>query len=107
MMITSKVKKVVKTIIEAYPKTITYPEKDGSLIIRVSECFSDTIQGENFTGYPSTFLRLQFCTLNCVWCFHENQKVTKKIGGQVKIKDIKVGDILLTLDEKTGSIVET
>jgi len=36
--------------------------------LEVSEFFADTIQGENFVGYPATFLRLQGCTLNCVFC---------------------------------------
>jgi len=34
----------------------------------VAEFFCDTIQGENFVGYPATFLRLQHCTMNCAWC---------------------------------------
>lgn len=37
-------------------------------VLHVSEFFADTIQGENFVGYPATFLRLQGCTLNCVFC---------------------------------------
>lgn len=37
--------------------------------LNVAEFFSDTVQGEGVTsGVPSTFLRLQGCTLNCVWC---------------------------------------
>lgn len=36
--------------------------------LNVAELFADTIQGENWTGTPSTFLRLQGCTLECVWC---------------------------------------
>lgn len=35
--------------------------------LMVSELFANTIQGENFY-YPSTFLRLKDCTLNCVFC---------------------------------------
>ena len=35
----------------------------------VNELFYDTIQGEGPTaGTPSVFLRLQGCTLDCVWC---------------------------------------
>ncbi len=34
----------------------------------VAEFFCDTIQGENFVGWPAAFLRLQFCTMDCVWC---------------------------------------
>lgn len=57
-----------KTIIESYPKEKRKARQDGSAILRIAECFSNTIQGENFVGIPSTFLRLQGCTLNCVWC---------------------------------------
>lgn len=38
-------------------------------MLRVSEFFCDTIQGEGiYTGHPATFLRLQGCTLDCLWC---------------------------------------
>src|SRR4051812_28672287 len=40
--------------------------REDSLI--VSEFFGNTIQGENWSGVPSTFLRLTGCTLDCVWC---------------------------------------
>lgn len=43
-------------------------EVEGIDYINVAELFSDTIQGENFIGYPSTFLRLQSCTMSCIWC---------------------------------------
>lgn len=37
--------------------------------LNIAECFTDTIQGEGVTsGKPATFLRLQYCTLSCVWC---------------------------------------
>lgn len=36
--------------------------------LNVAEFFCDTIQGENFIGYPATFLRLQGCTQFCVFC---------------------------------------
>jgi organic radical activating enzyme len=36
--------------------------------INVSEFFCDTIQGENFVGWPATFLRVQHCTQSCVFC---------------------------------------
>ena len=61
---------MVRTIIEAYPKEKrVIGEKDSSKILHVAECFSNTIQGEGINvGQPATFLRLQFCTLNCKWC---------------------------------------
>jgi 7-carboxy-7-deazaguanine synthase len=38
-------------------------------VLDVSEFYYNTIQGEGiYTGHPSAFLRLQTCTLNCVYC---------------------------------------
>lgn len=84
-------------------KTADKFTREDSLI--VSEFFANTIQGENFSGIPSTFLRLTGCTLDCVWCFYENTSIVKK-NGKSLIKNLKTGDILLTLDEKQN-IVET
>ncbi len=56
-----------KIIIEANPTfRRVVSEKDRSL--DVAEFFCDTIQGENFIGWPSAFLRVQHCTLNCSFC---------------------------------------
>jgi 7-carboxy-7-deazaguanine synthase len=60
----------VKNIIVAYP-TFTKDNCDVGYdprILAVSEFFFDTIQGENFIGYPAAFLRLQNCTLGCKYC---------------------------------------
>ena len=102
------------TIIEAFPrevKTVRAWEEDNPAILKVAECFADTVQGENSVGIPSVFLRLQGCTLNCSWCFHPNTKIDFKSGqnlidGRKRIKDVKIGDILWTLDPEKG-IVET
>ncbi len=38
-------------------------------VLKVSEFFCDTIQGEGiYVGSPAAFLRLQGCTLNCSYC---------------------------------------
>lgn len=57
-----------KTIIEQFPKETRQAAEDGTAILKVAEFFCDTIQGENLSGIPSSFLRLQGCTLDCVWC---------------------------------------
>jgi len=51
----------------------------------VSECFGRTIQGENFVGYPSIFLRLQNCTLNCSWC---DSETVWRVGNPYTIDEI-------------------
>ena len=58
---------MVKTIISANP-TFEKPTPETGTFLRVAEFFYDTIQGENFVGYPAAFLRLQGCTLGCKWC---------------------------------------
>lgn len=57
-----------KTLIEQFPKEKREAAKDGSGTLLIAEYFCDTIQGENFAGNPASFLRLQGCTLDCVWC---------------------------------------
>ena len=43
--------------------------KPNICTLNVAEMFANTIQGEGVnTGHPATFLRLQGCTLKCVWC---------------------------------------
>lgn len=57
----------MKTIIEPFPKETRIASE--SRVLRVAELYTDTVQGEGQTiGVPATFLRLQGCTLNCVWC---------------------------------------
>jgi organic radical activating enzyme len=97
-----------KTIYEAFPNgTRRILPEDEPRCIRVAECFSRTVQGEGrYTGHPATFLRVQGCTLNCHWCFHENTIVNTK-DGKKRIKDIKEGDVVYTLDPKTNKLVLT
>lgn len=55
-------------IIEAFSERKRVTE-DTPYKLRVSEFFCDTIQGEGIhVGHPAAFLRLQGCTLDCVWC---------------------------------------
>jgi len=55
-------------IIEAFSKNQKNAEGQTEGL-NVSEFFCDTIQGEGrWIGYPAVFLRLQNCTLNCIWC---------------------------------------
>ena len=63
--------------------------------LNVAEFFSDTIQGENIY-YPATFLRLQGCTLDCVWC---DTAAVWKVGNPYSY------DELLDLIEKQPGLV--
>lgn len=92
------------TLIEQKPNFTKKVEGENKLAI--AEMFCDTLQGEGFTsGVVSTFIRLQGCTLQCGWCFYEDTPIVKKIG-KSSIKDIQVGEKLLTLD-RYSNIVET
>lgn len=56
-----------KTLIKQLPNFVKKVEGEDKLAI--SEHFMDTIQGEGIsTGVVSSFLRLQGCTLECIWC---------------------------------------
>lgn len=62
-----------KQLIKANPESTKKISKDWidnhNLYLDISEFFCDSIQGEGITtGYPATFLRLQGCNLNCVYC---------------------------------------
>lgn len=53
-------------IIQAFPTTNR--PVPAQPYLNVAEFFCDSIQGENFVGVPSAFLRLQKCHVNCTWC---------------------------------------
>ncbi len=56
-----------KTLIHQIP--VVKKPKPTEPYIDIAEMFSDTIQGEGvYAGMISTFLRVQGCTLECVWC---------------------------------------
>lgn len=59
---------MIKTLIASNPTVRKdYPPR-GTPFLQIAEFFYDTIQGENFVGYPSAFLRVQHCTMDCIWC---------------------------------------
>lgn len=74
---------ILKQIIKANPDFIR--TVNSSEVLSVSELFCNTIQGENFVGYPATFLRLQFCVLNCIYC---DTKKVWKYGNPYSINEI-------------------
>lgn len=86
---------MVRTVIEAFPKTKRVADEDTTPILNIAECFTDTIQGENKVGVPCTFLRMQGCTLNCVWC--DTQEVWRQ-GNPYSVKE------LLKIFDETGVI---
>jgi organic radical activating enzyme len=55
------------TLIEQLP---TFEKKvEGYKKLSISELFCDTLQGEGInTGMTATFIRVEGCTLDCVWC---------------------------------------
>lgn len=58
----------IKTLIPSNPKFVRQLDNWDSYL-QVSEFFSHTIQGEGINiGKPAVFLRMQSCTMNCVWC---------------------------------------
>jgi 7-carboxy-7-deazaguanine synthase len=65
----------VKQLIRANP-AVARKVPSGEPYLDIAEFFCDSIQGENFIGWPSSFLRLQHCTLNCIWC--DTQRVWRE-----------------------------
>lgn len=59
---------IVKTLIAANPTFKKEKPSPDVPFLEVAEFFCDTIQGENFVGWPSAFLRVQHCSLSCTWC---------------------------------------
>ena len=58
---------MVKQLIRSNPDDARTVPK-GEPFLDIAEFFCDSIQGENFIGWPASFLRLQHCTLFCSWC---------------------------------------
>jgi len=56
-----------KTLIKQNP--LFSKKVEGNKKLAIAELFCDTLQGEGINiGVPATFMRLQGCTLQCVWC---------------------------------------
>lgn len=71
-------------IIEGFPKEKL--ERPSQPFLNVSEFYYDTIQGEGvYTGVPAAFLRLQNCTLNCVFC---DTKEVWRTGNPYKTQEL-------------------
>lgn len=87
---------MIRQIIKSNPKFKRLTTGSKSEILNISECFADTVQGEGInTGCPATFMRFQFCTLNCVWC---DSKEVWRFGNKYLINEV------LDLFEENGLI---
>ena len=66
-----------------------------------------TLQGEGpYRGEPAFFIRLAKCNLNCHFCFVGNTKITMADGKQKMIKDVAVGDSVVSYDETTNQFLK-
>ena len=79
--------------------------RNDGLMLDVHSIFY-TIQGEGpFSGTPAVFVRTAGCNLQCPNCFHGKTRITMADMSKRPIKNVRVGDKVLTYDEKTGKFV--
>lgn len=72
--------------------------------IRTNSVFY-TIQGEGpHGGRPAVFVRLQGCCLRCAACFVGNTEVALTKGRYKAIKDVRVGEEVLSYNTETGEM---
>lgn len=74
-------------------------------MIPISEIFGPTIQGEGpRTGYPTIFVRVYGCNLECPWCIDQETEITLINGKTKKAKDLLIDEEILTPCGKTKII---
>src|SRR3972149_4258229 len=82
--------------------------------MKITEVFS-SINGEicaQHQGSLATFIRTWGCNLNCTYCFGmvPGRKIPKLVSSErrkdIKLNEVKVGDVLLTFDDNKN-VVET
>lgn len=85
-----------KQIIASDPSFKRDVNCDPQFSLKISEFFMDAIQGEGISiGAPAAFLRLQGCTLNCIFC---DSKSVWKFGNPYSFGE------LFDMMEKSGLI---
>ena len=90
----------VPVIIEANP-TFEKPFPENEPYLEIAEFFHSTIQGEGInTGKPATFLRVQHCSQNCVFCFGENTQILMSDFSTKNVQDVKVGDEVMGINRR-------
>lgn len=76
----------------------------SSGLLRVSEVFGPTIQGEGpAAGRAASFVRLMGCNLSCAWCVEPDSLILRPTFTWTPAGDLRVGDkVLGRTDPKQG-----